>query len=96
MKPGALYRKVDQSTGQVQEGISPSKVLAWVVAVATAAYIGIWLWQMADPAQEPMSSEVVLGFVALGGGALAYGLFNRPGDILDEAFSRAPGGDRGG
>lgn len=93
MDPRQLIYHVDEEEGHL-EGISPSKVMAWVVVVATVAYLGIWLWQAADPAQDPMSSELVAGLVALGGGALAYGLFHRPGTVLEEALSRAPGGDR--
>lgn len=90
MRPEKLIRHVDDS-GTVHDSISPSKVLAWIVVGLVLAYAGIWLWQMADPAQEPMSSELVLGAVVAGGGALAYALFNRPGTLLEEALQRTPG-----
>jgi hypothetical protein len=95
MDPRALIYHVDEEANQVTDTVSPSKILAWAVVVMTVAYAGIWLWQMAAADQAPLSSELVLGAVVAGGGALAYALYNRPGDLVDQAFQRTPGGEDG-
>lgn len=96
MQTERLIRTVDRETGKIGDDLSPSKIGAWIVVVLVVAYAGIWLWQMADPELEPMSSELVLGAVVAGGLALAYAMYNRPGDVLDEALNVVPGTDRGG
>lgn len=81
-----LYRKVDRETNKVLEGVSPSKVLAWGLAAGALALLTVWLTALADGEKVLSMTELLAGVTALG--ALAVGLWTRPGDVVDAALDR--------